>query len=84
MIKKDKKPARVSLVQMKPNRKGKIVEVSSGSNLANRLMSMNVFNGKEITKLSHVGLRGPVVIKVGRSILALGHGVATKIIVESE
>ncbi len=45
-------------------------------------MNMGVYKDKEIFKLSHIGLRGPVVIKVGRSILALGHGIAEKIIIE--
>jgi Fe2+ transport system protein FeoA len=45
-------------------------------------MNMGVYRGKEIIKLSHIGLRGPVVIKSGRTILALGHSVAAKIIVE--
>ncbi len=45
---------------------------------------MSVFKGKETTKLSHIDLRGPVVIKAGRSILALGHSVAAKIIIELE
>lgn len=74
---------RISLVQVKAGSKAKIIEILGGSNLQNRLMSMGVFRGKEVTKLSHVGLRGPVVIKSGRSILALGHGVAAKVIVES-
>jgi ferrous iron transport protein A len=75
---------KTSLVQMKAACKGKVVEILGGSNLLSRLMNMGVFKGKEVAKLSHVGLRGPVVIKVGRSILALGHGVAAKIIVEVE
>ncbi len=75
---------KISLVQMKASRKGRVVEILGGSNLQTKLMHMNVFKGKEVMKLSHVGLRGPVVIKAGRSILALGHGVAAKIIVEAE
>lgn len=68
---------------MKANHKGEISEISSGANLQNKLMNMGVYKGKEIMKLSHIGLRGPVVIKTGRSILALGHNVAAKIIVET-
>lgn len=55
-----------------------------GGNLQNRLMNMGVYKGREIVKLSHIGLRGPVVVKVGRGILALGHGVAAKVVVEAE
>ncbi|MBU0605847.1 MAG: ferrous iron transport protein A [Candidatus Omnitrophica bacterium] len=75
---------KMSLIKLKANRKGRIVEILGGSNLQSRLMNMGVFKGKEISKLSHVGLRGPVVIKSGRSILALGHGVAAKVILETE
>ncbi len=75
---------RLSLLQLKVNQKGRITEISGGRALQNRLMSMSIYQGKEITKLSHFILRGPVAIKVGRSILALGYGMAKKIIVEIE
>ena len=75
---------KVSLIQVKANRKGRIVEISGGGNLQDKLMNMGVYKGKEVTKLSHIGLRGPVVIKAGRTILALGHGVAAKVILEVE
>lgn len=75
---------RMSLIQLKVNRKGKVVEVLGGTNVHTKLMHMGIFKGKEVAKLSHIGLRGPVVIKSGRSILALGHGVAAKVIVEQE
>ena len=75
---------KISLIQIKANHKGKVVEILGGGNLQNKLMNMGVYKGKEVTKLSHIGLRGPVVVKAGRTILALGHGVATKIIIEAE
>jgi Fe2+ transport system protein FeoA len=74
---------KMSIIHMKTNHKGKIVEIMGGTNLQERLMNMGVYKGKEVTKLSHIGLRGPVVIKTGRTILALGHGVAAKIIIEA-
>ena len=75
---------KTSLVQMKANHKGKVVEILGGANLQNRLMNMGIYKGREVTKLSHIGLRGPVIIKTGRSILALGHGMAAKIIIGAE
>lgn len=75
---------KISLVQIKANEKAKILEILGGSNLESKLLSMGVYKGKAVVKLSHIGLRGPVVIKAGRSILALGHSVAEKIIVEKE
>lgn len=75
---------RLSLIQVKASQKGKVFEVLSGSHLQDRLMSMGIYKGREVTKLSHFALRGPVTIKVGRSILALGHNMAGKIIIEIE
>jgi ferrous iron transport protein A len=75
---------RISLAQVKTDQKSKVIEILGGQNLQNKLMNMGVYKGKEVTKVSHIGLRGPVVIKTGRSILALGHGVAWKIMVEVE
>ncbi len=75
---------KMSLIQMKADHKAKISEILGGQTLQDRLMNMGIYKGKEVVKLSHIGLRGPVVIKVGRSILALGHGIAIKILVEIE
>ncbi len=75
---------KLSLVQVKANEKVRILEILGGSNLESKLLSMGVYKGKFVSKLSHIGLKGPVVIKAGRTILALGHGVAEKIIVERE
>lgn len=74
----------MSLVQMKENQKGRIIEISAGPGLVNRLLSMGIYKGKGITKLGHFALKGPVAIKVGRGVFALGHGMASKIIVEVE
>ncbi|MDP2906299.1 MAG: FeoA domain-containing protein [Candidatus Omnitrophota bacterium] len=73
---------KISLIHLKAGHKGKVIDITGGSNLAARLMSMGLYKGKELIKLSHIGLRGPVVIKSGRTILALGHGPAAKIILE--
>ena len=75
---------KISLVHIKANEKAKILEILGGSNLESKLLSMGVYKGKSVAKLSHIGLKGPIVIKAGRSILALGHSVAEKIIVEKE
>jgi len=76
--------AKISLLQMKAGQKARIAEISGGKTLEGRLMSMNVYKGKEITMLSHSMLKGPVTIKVGSSVIALGHGMAGKVTVERE
>lgn len=72
-----------SLVQLKAGNRAKVFDISGGGSLESKLMSMGIYKGKEVSKLSHIGLKGPVVIKVGRTILALGHGIADKIMVEA-
>lgn len=75
---------RLTLIQMKTGRKGKVVEIHGGTALQNRLMGMGIYLGKDISKLSQFLLRGPVAIKSGRTIVALGYSMAKKIIVEIE
>jgi len=69
---------------MKAGQKGKVAEVRGGPTLQHRLMGMGVYLGKDITKLSQFVLRGPIAIKAGRTIVALGHSMAVKVIVEVE
>jgi len=75
---------KISLVQLKEKSKARVLEISGGSSLQHKLMSLGIYPGREIIKLSHFALRGPVTIKVGRSVLALGHTMAAKVMVEIE
>ena len=74
----------LTLVQMKENQKGKIIEIEGGSALRQRMMGMGVYPGREVTRLSHFALKGPVMVKVGRSTIALGYGMADKLKVQVE
>ena len=75
---------RISLAHMRQRQKGIVIEIQGGGSLQRRLMSMGIYPGREITKLSHFILRGPAAIKVGRTVLALGYGMSNKIILEIE
>jgi Fe2+ transport system protein FeoA len=75
---------RVSLVQMKVNQKGIVAEIQGGKAFENRCISLGIVQGREVIKLSQFIMRGPVAIKVGRAVLALGYGMAHKIIIETE
>jgi Fe2+ transport system protein FeoA len=74
----------ISLAQMKEDQKGKVVQIAPAGSFQHKMMSMGIYKGREITKLSHFALRGPVTIRVGRSVIALGHAIAHKIWVEVE
>jgi Fe2+ transport system protein FeoA len=73
---------KISLASMKSGQKGRVAEISGGAALQRRLMSMDIYPGREISKASHFALKGPVTIRVGRTTIALGHTMAEKISVE--
>lgn len=75
---------KISLAQMKAGQKARIHEICGGQALKGKLLSMGIFPGREITKLSHFALRGPVAVRVGRTVLAIGHTMAVKVIAEME
>lgn len=71
-----------SLVDLGSQDSGKIAEIYGGPGLVARLESMGIRPGKIVTKVSAQMLRGPVTIMVDRRQLALGFGIASKILVE--
>jgi ferrous iron transport protein A len=74
---------KIPLTKLKRGTKAKIVEVAAGKQAAHRLSTMGLRVGVHIARISTFVLRGPVTVKVGSTTIALGHGMAEKIIVES-
>jgi len=72
----------VTLRQMQSGQSGKVVEIQGGHGLVNRLNALGVRPGKKITKVSSMLMRGPVTIQSGNTRIAVGFGMANKIIVE--
>ena len=72
----------LTLRQMQSGQRGKVVHLQGGFGLVNRLNALGVKPGKRITKVSSMLMRGPVTIQLGNTQLALGFGIANKIIVE--
>jgi len=72
----------VTLRQMRPGQSGKVVEIQGGHGLVNRLNALGMRPGKKITKVSSMLMRGPVTIQSGNTRIAVGFGMANKIIVE--
>ena len=70
------------LSQMKMDQKGIIVQITGGRGFNSRLAAMGIRIGHEVTKVSSMLMAGPVVVRVGNTEIALGFGMAQKIIVE--
>ena len=72
----------VTLRQMQSRQSGKVVQIQGGFGLVNRLSALGIRPGKRITKVSSMLMRGPVTIQLGNAQVAVGFGMANKIIVE--
>ena len=75
-------PKRITVRQMRAGQSGKVVQVLGGPRLVNRLNSLGIRPGKRITKVSSVFMRGPVTIQIDRAQVAIGYGMANKIVIE--
>jgi len=72
----------ITLTQMKTGQNGTVVQVQGGRGLVNRLNALGIRPGSRITKLSSMLMRGPITIQVDRAQVAVGFGMAKRIIVE--
>ncbi len=75
--------AMIDLTHMAAGERGTVVEVHGGHGMKARLEAMGIRPGVEITKISNQIMRGPVIIKAGNTQVALGHGMARKVFVET-
>jgi len=69
------------LSHMRPGQSGMIVEIQGGFGLINRLNGLGILPGKRVRKISAMIARGPVTIEVDRVQVAIGFGMAKRIIV---
>ena len=70
------------LNRMEAGQSGIVVQIQGGRGLTNRLSALGIRPGQRITKVSSMFMRGPVTIQVGNAQVAIGFGMASKIIVE--
>jgi ferrous iron transport protein A len=70
------------LTQLKEGERGKIVDIQGGFGLIKRLDALGIKVGEEITKISSQLMKGPIVLQVKNTQVAIGYGMAKKIIVE--
>ena len=74
----------LDLTKLKSGQKGVVVEVQGGAGLVRRLESMGVREGKKITKVSAQFWRGPQIVKVDNTQVAIGFSMAMKISIKVE
>lgn len=74
----------IPLINLASNETGVIVDIVGGRGVVSRLMALGIRPGKKITKKSAMIMRGPIVIQVDSTEIALGYGIAQKILVRKE
>ncbi|NMB36099.1 MAG: ferrous iron transport protein A [Firmicutes bacterium] len=72
----------VSLAEMKAGQTGIVRTINGGQGMVARLQALGLHPGKKITKLNTVFQKGPVVVEINRSRIALGYGRACRIFME--
>ena len=72
------------LTQLEEGETGVVVSIHGGYGLLHRLESLGIRVGKKVTKVSSQLMRGPVTVKIDNSEVAMGFGMARKILVEIE
>lgn len=70
------------LNKLKSGASAKLVRVEGGTNLKERLCNLGLKEGMELKKVTATSGQGPVVIRFGRIQIAIGIGMASKMIVD--
>lgn len=73
-----------TLARMPSGQSGTIVNIHGGHGLSSRLAALGIMKGKRVTKVSDMILRGPVTVAVGGMRIAIGYGMASKVMVKIE
>ena len=72
----------LTLRQMEIGQTGTVIGILGGRGLVRRLEALGIRPGKKVTKIGSTLLRGPVTLRVDSAQVAVGFGMASKIIVE--
>lgn len=73
---------RINLIQLTTGKKATVAELLGDLKFAGRLEAMGITPGTEIQKKSATLMRGPVIVQRGTMQVAIGYGMAKKVIVE--
>lgn len=69
---------------MKPGETGVVVKIEGGIGASRRIQAMGLRVGKEVKKIASHFRRGPQSVITGKSKIAIGFGMASRIFVETQ
>ena len=71
------------LAELVPGEDAEIVALNGGEKFQSRLRAMGLAEGQTVRKLSRIRWGGPIILLVNRAQVAIGHGMARKILVRT-
>ena len=71
----------ISLTDLRPGQSARVESIDGGHGMQQRLESLGVRPGKTVTKVSAVFMGGPVTVTVNGRQVAMGRGIASRVIV---
>jgi ferrous iron transport protein A len=74
----------LTLSQLKNGQSGTVVEIQGGHRMVDRLNALGIIPGKKITKTSAMLMQGPVTVEVDRVEVAIGFGMASRVVVKPD
>ncbi|NLB34599.1 MAG: ferrous iron transport protein A [Elusimicrobia bacterium] len=72
----------IKVSEMKSGISGRVVKVAGGMGLQKKLENLGLRPGTRLKKVSQQIMRGPVMVRVGQTQIAMGCGMADKVFVE--
>ncbi len=72
------------LSDLGPQEQGTIIALHGGRGFQARLRALGLAEGRVVRKLSALGWGGPVIVLINRAQVAIGRGMARRIVVSSE
>ena len=73
-----------TLKDLKSDEGGRIAQIDGGHGVVNRLAALGIRPGRRIMKLNSGFMSGPVTIQIDRAQVAIGFGLAKRILIEVE
>ena len=72
----------VPLPQLGAGKSGTVIDITGGFGVVKKLTALGIRPGQKISKRDSIFTKGPVVVRVNNSEVAIGYGMAQRVLVE--
>jgi ferrous iron transport protein A len=72
-----------SVIDLAPGEEGEIIALAGGQGLQARLRALGLAEGQRVRNVSRIGWGGPIILSVNRAQVAIGRGMARRILVRT-